>query len=175
MRLLFLLFVGIGLLSLSGCTSAASVQAPAAPPRKCEIKQAAWCIQEGATEIVDRLAEDSVHDRVWTLSDSSSPESKLMVLESNGCRAGRSDTLDLLSYESGFTWEGRSWGRMRARLKKDGTCDLDVLMPAYDGDPMEWAFSTGLILVRSCPDEACTGPNLAELKPKFEAQFRKKP
>ncbi len=154
-----------------------STQVPAAPPRQCEIKQAVWCIQQGATEIVDRLAEDSVHDRVWTLSDSLRPESKLVVLEPNGCRAGHSDTLDLVSYESDFTWGGRSWNRLRARLKKDGTCDLEVLIPPspYDGDPMEWAFSTGLILVRSCLDDACTGPNLAELKPKFEAQFRKKP
>lgn len=174
MRLLSFLLIG-GMFYLSSCTLVASAQAPAAPARRCEIKQAVWCIQEGATEIVDRLAEDSVHDRVWTLSDSFRPESKLVVLESNGCRVGHSDTLDLLSYESGFIWEGRSWDRIRARLKKDGTCDLEVLMPPYDGDPMEWAFSTGLILVKPCSDEACKGPNLGGLKPKFEAQFRRKP
>lgn len=160
---------------LSASPSIGSPSQPSAPPRKCEIRQSVWCIDREVDEITNRIAERSIYDRIWVLQDDLRPESQLVVLEPNGCRAGRSDMLDLLSYENGFTWEGRSWGRMRARLKKDGTCDLEVLMPPYDGDPMEWAFSTGLILVRSCPDDACTGPNLAELKPKFEAEFRKKP
>lgn len=175
MRLLSFLLISGSLLSLSGCTSAAPAQVPAAPPRQCEVKLAAWCIDQEAYEIIGRMAEDGVHDRAWILRGSFRPESKLVVLEPNGCRTGHSDTLSLLSYESGITWEGRSWERVKARLKQDGTCDLEVLMPPFDGDPMEWAFSTGLILVRSCPDEACMGPNLAELKPKFQAQFRKKP
>ncbi len=175
MRFLSFLLIGVCLLFLSGCRLVDFSQAPASPPRRCEIKQAVWCIQEGSTEIVDRIAEDSVHDRVWTLSDWSNPESKLVVLESNGCRVGYSDAFDFLSYENGFTWKGRSWGRMRVRLKKNGTCDLEVLMPPYDGDPMEWAFSTGLILLKSCPNKNCIGQNLAEFKPKFEAQFHKKP
>ncbi len=173
MRFLSFSLIGGSLFASSGCASATPVQGLAAPPRQCEIKQMAWCIQEGAFEIIDRIAEDGIHDRVWILRDSFRPESKLVVLEPNGCRTGRSDALSLLSYESGVTWEGRTWERVKARLKTDGTCDLEVLMPPFDGDPMEWAFSSGLILVGSCPDEACRGPNLAQLKPKFEAQFRK--
>jgi hypothetical protein len=173
MRLLSFLLVGASLLASSGCASAAPTQGPAAPPRHCEIKQAVWCIGQEASEIIDRLVEDGIHDRVWILRGSFRPESKLVVLEPNGCRAGHSDTLSLLSYESGVNWEGRSWDRIKARLKKDGSCDLTVLMPPFDGDQMEWAFSTGLVLVKSCPDESCRGPSLSELKPKFEARFKK--
>lgn len=157
----------------SGCVSAAPGANPAAPPRRCEIRQAAWCIEQGAFEIVDRLAQDAAHDRVWTIRGQFRPKSGLVILEPNGCRNGVSDTLALSSYEQGINWEGRSWDRIRARLKTDGSCDLDVLMPAFDGDQMEWAFSTGLMLVKTCTDESCAGPSLAELKPQFEAQFRR--
>jgi hypothetical protein len=161
------------LLLLSGCVSAAPpAQAPAAPPRKCEIRQSAWCIDQGAFEITDRLAQDSVHDRVWTLRGPFRPESKLVILEPNGCRSGFAETPVLSSYEQKVVWEGRSWDRIRARLKSDGSCDLEVLIPPFDGDPMEWAFSTGLMLVKACKDEACSGESLAELKPRFEKRFR---
>lgn len=172
MRFLSFFFLGY-LFLLSGCASAAPTKAPAAPPQKCEIKQAVWCIEQGAFEIIDRLAQDAVHDRIWMLRGSFRPESKLVVLEPNGCRSGVSDTLVLTSYEQGIEWNGRSWDRIRTRLKSDGSCDLEVLMPAFDGDPMEWAFSTGLMLVKACADEKCTGPSLAELKPRFDKQFRK--
>ncbi|WP_211288334.1 hypothetical protein, partial [Xanthomonas theicola] len=90
-------------------------------------------------------------------------------------QTGTSDTLVLSSYKRGIQWEGRSWDRIRARLKSDGSCDLEVLVPVFDGDQMEWAFATGLMLIRACTDEKCTGPSLSEFKPTFEEQFRKKP
>lgn len=171
MKLVYSFLIGC-LLCLSGCASAASTITPAAPPRKCEIKQAVWCIEQGAFEIIDRLAQDSLHDRIWIVRGSFRPESKLVVLEPNGCRVGVSDMLSLSHYERDIKWEGRSWDRIRARLKSDGSCDLEVLMPAFDGDPMEWAFSTGLVLLKACADVECAGQSLAELKSQFEKQFR---
>jgi hypothetical protein len=123
-------------------------------------------------EITDRRAEDGVHDRIWTLRDSFRPESKLVILEPNGCRTGFSDALAFSGFEQGVKWQDDSWDRMRVRLKMDGSCDLEVLMPPFTGDPMEWAFSTGLMLVKACKDERCEGQSLSELKPQFEQQFR---
>ena len=168
-------FAIVAALMLVGCGSFAErlKAAPAAPPMKCEIQQRAWCIYQGAYEISDRAARDSVHDRIWTMWDSFRPESKLVVLEMYGCRTSFSDTLQFLSFEQDVTWESQKWDRVRFRLKKDQSCDVDVLMPPYDGDQMEWAFSTGLMLVKQCTDEKCSGEPLADLKPKFEAEFKK--
>ncbi len=162
-------------LLLGACAShAQSAVAPASPPRHCEIQYSAWCVDQGVFEITSRLAEDSVHDRIWILRGEFVPKSRLIVLEPNGCRSGHSDKLSLVNYESEVQWEGEKWERMRARLKSDGSCDLDVLIPASDGDPMEWAFSTGLMLVKSCVDEKCSGPSLADLKPQVEGRRQSK-
>lgn len=175
MKLLLLI---AGALSIPGNGCAATpppIQAASAPPWKCELRLSSWCIAEGAYEITRQLANDGVHDRVWSMRGRFKPESKLVILEPNGCNSGFSDDLKLLKFERGVQWENRSWDRLRARLKSDGSCDLTVLLPPYDGDPLEWAFTSGLPLVRPCKDEACESAGLTELKPQFEAQFRKKP
>lgn len=157
----------------NGCAAASPPSlSPSAPPWRCEIRLSTWCIAEGAYEITRQLASDSVHARVWSMRGRFRPESKLIVLEPNGCRSGFSDALELLKFERGVRWENRSWDRLQARIKSDGSCDLTVLLPPYDGDPMEWAFTSGLPQVRPCKDEACESTGLAELRPQFEKQFR---
>lgn len=165
--LLFALFL------LSACASAAPpTKAPAAPPRRCEIRLSAWCIAEGAYEITRQLANDSVHDRVWSMRGRFRPESNLVILEPNGCRSGFSDALELLKFERGVQWENRSWDRLQARLKSDGSCDLTVLLPPMTAIQWSGRSQMGLLLVRPCKDDACESAGLAELRPQFEKQFR---
>lgn len=173
-----LLLLVVGVLSILGNGSAIASppdQAAAAPPWRCELRLSSWCIADGAYEITRQLASDGVHDRIWSMRGRFRPESKLVILEPNGCNSGFSNDLRLLKFERGVRWENRFWDRLQVRLKLDGSCDLTVLLPPYDGDPLEWAFTSGLPLVRPCKDEVCESAGLAELKPKFEAQFREKP
>lgn len=132
----------------------------AAPPIECELRLGAWCITDGAFEINRRLAQDSVHDRVWTLRGQFRPESKLVILEPNGCSGGESDIQSLVGFQHGYEWSGQKWDRAGIRLKSNGTCDLTVLFPAYSGDPLEWAMPEGFRLIRPCSDEACSRGDL---------------
>jgi len=145
---------------------------PSAPPLKCEIGLSSWCIVEGAYEITRHLANDSVHDRVWSLRGRFSPRSRMLVLEPNGCRSLYSDALLLVAFEKNVQWQGETWDRLRVRLDNKGRCDLEVLLVSDVGDPLEWAFTEGLSLIRTCREKACGGPSLAELKPTIEARFR---
>lgn len=147
------------------CTPTVSQSTPAsAPPSRCEIKFAAWCIAEGACKISRVLASDGVHDRIWTLSGRFRPDSKLIIFEPNGCNAGRADKAVLLGVEKAFPWQGGQWNRISVRLRRDTTCDLRILVPVAANDPMEWAYSSGLPLIRTCTKEECPAQNLGDLK-----------
>ena len=147
--------------------SAASPSATPAPSRKCEVRQPAWCITQGVFELTENLAQDGVHDHVWTLRGQFRRDSSLVVLEPAGCRAGAADAMEFVDFEKGIRWKDRTWDRLRARLRKDGSCDLTMLIPPPDDDSMEWAYSQGLMLVRPCPNEACSSPAVSDLKPEF--------
>lgn len=165
----------VGLLGSGFATASPTTLAPAAPPSRCEIRLSAWCIAEGAYEINRQLANDSVHDRVWSMRGRSKPASKVIVLEPNGCKSAPSDALELLEFEQGVAWQNDSWDRIQVKLKSDGSCDLTILLPPYDGDPLEWAFSSGLPLIRPCKDEKCIGAGIGELRSQFEKRYRERP
>jgi hypothetical protein len=137
--------------------------AASAPPRKCEIRQSAWCIQQGSFEIDIRTPSDGVHDRKWVLRGQFLSTSELTVLEPNGCRSGVSDTLRLIKSEI-HQVTSMDTQELIVRLKTDGSCDLVVSYPMLDSHPLEWAFRTGLTFIQACENERCTGPNLGELK-----------
>lgn len=154
---------------ITGCASASPPTTPASsPPIGCEFRLKSWCISEGAYVVKRILADDRVHDRVWSLTGRFKPESKLLVQEPNGCKVGYANVLTLLSYESAVSIKNVRWDRARIRLKSDGSCDLEVLISPDDGDPMEWAFSTGIGLIRGCKDEGCTPLPLTDLKSQIE-------
>lgn len=165
MKVLSILVCLIGI-SLVGCASASPpMQGVSAPARKCEITLSSWCIVEGAGVVTRRLADDGVHDRIWSLEGRFRPDSKLFILEPNGCKRGYADEMQLLRFEKGVEWDGVSLNRAIVRIKSDRSCDLQILFLPLDGDPMEWAFSTGLGLIWGCGDKACTPTPFADIKP----------
>ena len=170
-----LLLVIAGMICVLG-SSCAGASPPsgtaAAPPMRCEIRLSAWCIAEGSYEVTRQLASDRVHDRIWSIRGKFRPDSKLVILEPNGCKSGYSDVLELSGFDRSIEWQSHSWDRLRIKLKSDGSCDLTVLLPPYDGDPMEWAFTSGLTLVRACKNDACENASFAQLKSQFEQKFR---
>src|SRR5678816_178858 len=101
---------------------------PASPPRVCEIRQPAWCINREASQITDQLGGPGVNGNIWTISDNNYPDSKLVVVEPWGCRKGLADTVVALGFEEAVSWQGEVWDRMQVRLRVDGSCDLSLLV-----------------------------------------------
>lgn len=169
------------LMALGSLTSIAAVSAdvcaapPSSPPRKCEIRQAAWCIDEEVSNITDELADVASSRRIWTLSDINYPRSSLVVMEPAGCRNGFADTVVALEFEEAVEWRGRFWDRMQVRLRADGSCDLGLWVPLPESASIEWAFSNGRKLIMACGDEKCSPrvPTPADVTEQFRARFNR--
>ena len=150
---------------------------PAAPPRICEIRQKAWCIYQDGSEITDhqKINTDYPNDHIWSMHDTHTPKSVLVIFEPNGCREGFSDKVSALGFNENVQWQGKSWDQMRIRLRSDGSCDLRLLVPLYGRDPLEWAFSVGRGLIAACGDENCTNitPTPADVTDVYQEQFRR--
>jgi hypothetical protein len=60
---------------------------------------------------------------------------------------------------------------MQVRLRKDGTCDLTLRVPAWTGDPLEWPFAEGRVNLVACKDEACSlnQPTIADVTAKYRS------
>jgi hypothetical protein len=144
----------------------------ASPPRKCEIRETAWCIDQEASQITDRIGS-GIDGRVWTIFDIDYPDSKLVVIEPSGCRRAFADTVVALGFEEAVTWQGEVWDRMQVRLRVDGSCDLSLLVPLPGGTSIEWAFSNGRTLITACRDDKCTPmePTPADVTDQFREQF----
>ena len=154
--------------------TAESMPSPAAPPAKCEIAMATWCIREGAYELVSRFSKLKTYRRVWIVRGFSKPAAPLIVLEPYGCREGLSDVSEALDLDQHFSWDRRTWNRIRVKLKRDDSCNLDVLVPKFADDPAGEAFFGGLALVQGCTTTApCDGPGLGYLRGKFEKEWRR--
>lgn len=154
---------------------AAFGQSRPSPPRKCEIRQPAWCVYQEWSEITDRLDTTGPRDHIWTIHDVDHPESRLVILEPFGCRTGFADTVTALGFDPDVRWKDKTWDRMRVRLRQDGSCDLTLLVPLFNDDPMEWAFSAGRASIMACRDEKCTPnkPTPADVTDKFREQFKR--
>lgn len=144
-----------------------------APPRECEIRLRAWCIVQENSVISDtgRWAETDA-DHTWKIHHRDQPQSNLVILEPRGCRTALADTVEPIRFTHGLVWEAATWDEMRVRLKKDGSCDLTLRVPVATGDPLEWPFSTGRVLLVACKDDACTTnqPTIADVTDRYLAQ-----
>ena len=51
----------------------------------------------------------------------------------------------------------------------------EQVVPLYNGDPMEWAYSVGTISIDACRDEKCTPmvPTIAGVTDKYRKQFKR--
>lgn len=70
---------------------------------------------------------------------------------------GLSDTVSVLGFDEGVEWGQEYWNRIRVRLKHDGSCDLDLLVPYLSDDESGEAFFGGLALIQLMPTvgQAC--------------------
>lgn len=168
-RLLFavlaLSLAAIGSIPASGFPQ----EAPSPPPLRCVSEHGAWCVLDGARE--QKLA-DAWDGQAVRLSNPSDPAAALVVISPPACSGVRADQLSFRSFEHGIEAYGQDWERIDVRLRGDATCDLKILLPPFSSNPFEWAFSSGLQLIRACQSDKCDGPPVGLLKPVFELRYR---
>ena len=138
-------------------------KAAAAPPNRCEIFLSSWCIQEGTFEITRRRASEPGYGRIWELRGDPPGDSRLVILEYSGCSSGVSDMVSLTSFETDVLWQGERWNRLTVQIKSDGNCILEILASPAGDVTRDWAYSSGLVLVRNCRDAACQSPSFRDL------------
>ena len=138
-----------------------NVASASAPPRTCEIRQAAWCIYRDNVTVQHAPSANAKYHSVWKIWGSYWKENPAVVLEPSGCRNGISDVVELVSSSSGFEWNDRSWDSNVVRLRSDGSCDLNLLSPPESADKRKTAFSAKLTLIQACQSDECAGPTLA--------------
>lgn len=131
------------------------------PPSKCEIRQSAWCILRSGATIEDRPNTSPPYVSTWILRGAQWPKKPLIVLEPYGCRERMSDATELLSHDKRFRYNGQIWNNLRVRLRRDGSCDIQLISPVLSRDREASAFFAGLTLVRACTNAQCDGPALA--------------
>lgn len=144
----------------------------AAPHVKCELQMTVWCIREGAKEIVIKFSQQGTDRRAWIIRGFFQPQWPLVVLEPRGCREGVSDAVSILSFDDGVEWGQESWNRIRVRLKQDGSCDLDILVPYLSDDESGEAFFGGLALIQACTTSTCEGPSIGRIRGELEERWR---
>lgn len=164
-RFIILMALLFGCLPLHALAQAS----PSSPPLHCVNKHGAWCVLDGARE--QPLASVSGM-AAFKLSDPSQSDASLIVISPVGCDRVRADQLAFLSFEHGLKQYGQEWERVGVRLRNDGTCDLQILLPQFSSNPFEWAFSSGLQLIRACKSDTCEGAPVGLLKPAFELRYR---
>jgi hypothetical protein len=163
----------------SASNSANHAPSPSSPLLTCEIRQRAWCIHNGTAEVtlVQPVVSSDPPGRAWLLRDLHYPNSFLAVLEPQGCREVLADAVDPVSFAHGVHWREKTWDQLVVRLRKDGSCDLKLLLSPYDPSTESWAFSEGRNLLLACKDDACTpiGPTPADATDKYQSEYMKKP
>ncbi len=162
-RLTTRLFALLGLTLACWITNAqAADPVPPAASTRCELRLGSWCILEGALIVQRKFTNEGPRERLWTLTYRWEPRTTVLIQEQPGCQLGLADRFELVRLERNVKRDYRFWDKAVVRLKQNEKCDLAIWMPVLTGDQRQWAAATGLTLVKSCEDEACTGKSLGE-------------
>lgn len=113
---------------------------PNEPLPQCAITRGAWCILKGPYQIeYSPVRNEPIYS--WTISEKYWRSEAGVILEGQGCKDGAADTLELIDSSSLFSWEGQTWKAATLRLKKNGQCDLQFLVPTSERAPLGMAAS----------------------------------
>jgi hypothetical protein len=104
---------------------------PQEPPLKCEISRGAWCIVRGIGEI-KFVARQSGKWNKWSLYDNYWKKEVGVVLEGTACIDTVADKVELIKVRPNVLWEDRRWKEAVVSLRRDGTCELRLLVPVSD-------------------------------------------
>jgi hypothetical protein len=104
---------------------------PQEPPIKCEVARGAWCIVRGVGEI-KFVARQSEQWNKWSLYDNYWKKEVGVVLEGTACSDTVADKVELIKVRPNVLWEGRRWKEAVVSLRRDGTCELRLMVPIDD-------------------------------------------
>lgn len=154
--------------SLLGCVSqgiTGEALAQSAPPRHCEMQLEAWCILKDNNTIEVAESTDQGYRYIWTMRGQYWSNHPSVILEPAGCRNGRSDVFELIHFDRNVSRGDRRWDILTVRLRSDASCDLKLLSPIENDDPVGASYSANLSLIRACQAQSCDGPTVGQLNP----------
>lgn len=152
-----LLAVAVAIVLLSQHAHAQSGEGLKAPPSHCEIRQSAWCILYSDATYEDVPSESAGYSSYWTVRGGTWKEYPLLIKEPVGCRNGKSDTIEFISFEHLVKWRDQVLDKLVVKIKSDGSCNLEFLYPKSGVDPVDGAFFAAMTLVKACQDAPCSG------------------
>lgn len=135
----------------------------AAPPQECKIDLGSLCFLENGVSF------SKIYDRAkyttWMISGPTWHAFPLYVYVPRKCQDKHSDVITLL--DSGLVDSNRmKWNRIKVRLLKKGSCDIDLFAPSKMEDPQAAAFYSALSGIRICRERkkhpSCFGPRLGD-------------
>jgi hypothetical protein len=145
--------------SASCASNIAEVDLVSGVPSVCVFQQRAWCIQNSNVSI-EPGETDFENKGTWIVSGSYWRDLPAVIASPPMCRELPADTVELLEAGQSINWSGRNWQITRVRLRRDGQCDIDLLVPTLADDPRGTAFSRSLGDLRPCRDHTCSGATL---------------
>lgn len=104
---------------------------PQEPPLKCEVAHGAWCVVRGIGEI-KFVARQNEQWNKWSLYDNYWKREVGVVLETPGCNDTVADRVELIKIRANVLWEGSRWKEAVVSLRRDGTCELRLMVPLSD-------------------------------------------
>lgn len=140
-------------LVLMSAACQAQTVSPAAlsAPRVCAAVRGTYCIEELGLTIEETAT--SASQTMLALHGDDWRDKPLVISEPNGCRRGLADTIELME-----NTESDGKLRLRVRLRRDGTCDLQISVNNRRTDPLGDGFFAAMTLIRACYETPCTGP-----------------
>jgi hypothetical protein len=140
------------LVVVNGCKSLGEQSRPAASaPRTCQDIRGAYCIESVGLTVhlqssSSTKSELLIYEQAWR----STP---IRIVEPATCTQSLSDTVEALDFDA-----DPAESRIRVRLAKNGSCDLDIFVGGRRSDPAGNGFFTAMTQLRACRARPCTGP-----------------
>ena len=139
-------------LLLGGCApTPPKIALAASAPRTCSETRGAYCIESVGLAIhVEKVSPTVNRIRVFEDHWQGTP---LTITEPASCGSTRSDTVETLHHE-----KANDATKLRLRLVRNGSCDIDIAVAGKARDPAGHGFFTAMTQIRACERAPCEGP-----------------
>lgn len=133
----------------------AAASPPSEPAPKCEISRGAWCFMKGPYQI-DFSPVPNMPQNSWTVSEKYWKSEAGVILESTRCEGVLANTIEVVGAPTSVSWQGQDWRQTTLRLRKDGRCDLLLLVPTGERAKLNMAASALATNIAAClPKKKC--------------------
>ena len=133
----------------------AAASSPSEPPPKCEISRGAWCFLKGPYQI-EFSPVYNVPQNSWTISEKYWHSEAGVILEATSCEGVLANTIEVVGAPASVSWQGKAWKQTTLRLRKDGRCDLLLLVPTGERAQLNMAASVLATNIAAClPKKKC--------------------